>query len=707
VYTINPWFANNPRNGLFRLEYAFLPLITLLFILMLEKDRSLKYAILFAFTLAFIAGYRYLAVVAPMLILIFLIFNFLKENRWGAFANNTKKILLSVIIFLLISAGKFLAPILYTKNVSLWAVSEFTAKIIRREQMLHIFSTKIYQWPASNYDLTYQDASHFLFIIVVIFAFTYLLFIGKKYRQGQNFFYLILFPSIFILFVLFSAKEINLDPLLLNLPFSDFIGRLLRHARWNVMPIVLSISVMVGLSLSYLHESLGKNKKLIIAILSIALILLSSVSAWPMLTGDMNGYWRPSQIPGDYITVNQIIEDEGGDFHVLWLPAFHDRRAVWSNATGISEITPPIGIFSIRSSSKPSYSTKKANVYFFNFFNPTGTYRRIFDEYKGENLSSIYLPLNVKYLVICYDVNWTESEKDSGFTNEKIKSVAERLKESGSFDVIYEGDYLTAFKLINCEQKVFTAKQPLFVSGGLKAYGSLNSPDITTDDYAVLFLDQKFNKKLSICQQPIFLTVDNTFVPGIFLQDTKRLEILPAARAPIDVAPCDAWAYSRGVDSLRFQKCLLRNNIKSWGWDFDHKKGLVCTCSPPVLEAPSALKEEDLHAKFDFEDGLGEWRINEKDMQNMSLSNLAHHGKYSLGVELYNSTLSQKFVCSPLIPAEYGSQYRCEFYVKGEDAHNVHAWISEYDASGNQIMSHHMKEIGNGTFDWKKVSFDR
>jgi hypothetical protein len=425
VYTINPWFANNPRNGLFRLEYAFLPLITLLFILMLEKDRSLKYAILFAFTLAFIAGYRYLAVVAPMLILIFLIFNFLKENRWGAFANNTKKILLSVIIFLLISAGKFLAPILYTKNVSLWAVSEFTAKIIRREQMLHIFSTKIYQWPASNYDLTYQDASHFLFIIVVIFAFTYLLFIGKKYRQGQNFFYLILFPSIFILFVLFSAKEINLDPLLLNLPFSDFIGRLLRHARWNVMPIVLSISVMVGLSLSYLHESLGKNKKLIIAILSIALILLSSVSAWPMLTGDMNGYWRPSQIPGDYITVNQIIEDEGGDFHVLWLPAFHDRRAVWSNATGISEITPPIGIFSIRSSSKPSYSTKKANVYFFNFFNPTGTYRRIFDEYKGENLSSIYLPLNVKYLVICYDVNWTESEKDSGFTNEKIKSVAD------------------------------------------------------------------------------------------------------------------------------------------------------------------------------------------------------------------------------------------------------------------------------------------
>ena len=708
VYTINPWFANNPRNGLFRLEYAFLPLITLLFILMLEKDRSLKYVILFAFTLAFIAGHRYLAIVAPMLILIFLIFNFLKENRWGAFANNTKKLLLSVIIFLLISAGKFLAPILYTKNVSLWAVSEFTTKNIQREQLLHIFSTKIYQWPASNYDLTYQDTSHFLFILVVIFAFTYLLFIGKKYRQGQNFFYLILFPSIFILFVLFSAKEINLDPFLLKLPFSDFIGRLLRHARWNVMPIVLSISVMVGLSLSYLHESLGKNKnkKLIIAILSIALILLSSVSAWPMLTGDMNGYWRPSQIPGDYITVNQVIEDEGGDFHVLWFPSSHDRRAIWSNATGISEITAPMGLFSIRSSSKPSYSTKKAKVYFFDFFNPTGTYRRILEEYKGGNLSSIYLPLNVKYLVICYDANWTEREKDSGFTNEKIKSVAERLKESGSFDAIYEGDYLTAFKLNNCEQKVFTAKQPLFVSGGLKAYGSLNSPDITTEEYAVIFSDQKFNKKLPICQQPIFLTVDNTFVPSMFLQDTKRLEILPAASAPIDVSPRDAWAYSRGVDSPLFQKSLLQNNIKSWGWDFDHKKGLVFTWSPPVLEAPSALKEEDLHAKFDFEDGLGEWRINEKDMQNMFLSNLAHHGKYSLGVELYNSTLSQKFVRSPLIPAEYGSQYRCKFYVKGEDAHNVHAWISEYDASGNQIMSHHMKEIGNGNFDWKKVSFD-
>jgi hypothetical protein len=706
VYTINPWFANNPRNVIFRVEYAFLPLITLLFILMLEKDRSLKYVLLFAFTLAFIAGYRYLAIVAPMLILIFLIFNFLKENRWRAFIINTKKLLLLGIIFLLISAGKFLAPILYSKSVTLRAVSEFTTKNIQREQMLHIFSTKIYQWPASNYDLTYQDASHFLFILIVIFAFTYLLFIGKKYRPGQNFFYLILFPSIFILFALFSAKELNLDPFLLKLPFSDFIGRLLRHARWNVMPIILSISVMVGLSLSYLHEYLGRNKKLIVAILSIAIILLSSVSAWPMLTGDMNGYWRPSQIPCDYITVNQIIEDEGGDFHVLWFPSSHNRRAIWSNATGISEITAPMGLFSIRSSSKPSYSTKKAKVYFFDFFNPVGTYHRIFDEYKGKNLSSIYLPLNVKYLVICYDANWTEREKNRGFTNEKIKSVAERLKESGSFDVIYEGDYLTAFKLNNCEQKVFTAKQPLFVSGGLKAYGSLNSPDISTKDYAVIFSDRKFNKKLPICQRPIFLTVDNTFVPGIFLQDTKRLEILPAARAPIDVAPRDAWVYSYGVKGPDFQKSLLQNDIKSWGWDFDYGKGLVFTWSPSVLEAPSALKEENLLAKFDFEDDLGEWQINAKNLQNMSLSNLAHQGKHSLGVELYNSTQSGKVISSPLVTAKYGSQYRWEFYVKGEDAHNVHAWISEHDASGNRIMSYHMKEIGNGNFNWKKVSFD-
>lgn len=706
VYTINPWFANNPRNALFRLEYAFLPLITLLFILMLEKDRSLKYVLLFALTLAFIAGYRYLAVVAPMLILIFLIFIFLKENRWGAFAINTKKLLLLGTIFSLISAGKFLAPILYTKNVSLWAVSEFTVEKIQREQLLHIFSTKIYQWTASNYDLTYQDASHFLFILIVIFAFTYLLFIGKKYRQGQNFFYLILFPSIFILFVLFSAKEINLDPFFLKLPFSDFIGRLLRHARWNVMPIVLSISVMVGLSLSYLHESRNKNKKLIVAILSIAIILLSSVSAWPMFTGDMNGYWRPAQIPKDYITVNQIIEDEGGDFHVLWFPSSHDRRAIWSNATGISETTAPMGLFSIRSSSKPSYSTKKAKVYFFNFFNPISTYRRILNEYKGENLSSIYFPLNVNYLVICHDGDWTESEKNSGFTNEKIKSVAERLKESGSFDVIYEGDYLTAFKLNNCEQKVFKTKPPLFVSGGLKAYGSLNSPDISTKDYAVIFLDQKFNKKLPICQQPIFLTVDNTFVPGIFLQDTKRLEILPAARAPIDVAPRDAWVYSHGVKGPDFQKSLLQNDIKSWGWDFDYGKGLVFTWSPSVLEAPSALKEEDLLAKFDFEDDLGEWRINAKNMQNMFLSNLAHQGKHSLGVEIYNSTQSGKVIYSPLVTAKYGSQYRWEFYVKGEDAHNVRARIAEYDVNENPIRGYHVKEIENGNFDWKKVSFD-
>lgn len=115
---------------------------------------------------------------------------------------------------------------------------------------------------------------------------------------------------------------------------------------------------------------------------------------------------------------------------------------------------------------------------------------------------------------------------------------------------------------------------------------------------------------------------------------------------------------------------------------------------------------EDTIEEFDFENGLNEWSINFANKQKMFLSNVSYSGEHSLGIELNTSDLDWKVVSSPLIPAECGSQYRWQLYVKGENAHQVHVKIDEYNSSRNRIKTHYIGFTNDGTFDWKKITFD-
>ena len=51
-------------------------------------------------------------------------------------------------------------------------------------------------------------------------------------------------------FILLSSETLNLDRLIINESnaFSEEIGRLLRHARWNIMPALVGLAIMIALS---------------------------------------------------------------------------------------------------------------------------------------------------------------------------------------------------------------------------------------------------------------------------------------------------------------------------------------------------------------------------------------------------------------------------------------------------------------------------
>ena len=79
--------------------------------------------------------------------------------------------------------------------------------------------------------------------------------------------------------------------------------------------------------------------------------------------------------------------------------------------------------------------------------------------------------------------------------------------------------------------------------------------------------------------------------------------------------------------------------------------------------------------------------------------------KSYLKAELYNSTSGWKLINSPLIPINPKKEYLWEFEIKGENIHAVHAKVVEYNKSKNIIQAVRLGSIGDGTFDWKNVSF--
>ena len=547
IFTVNPWFVIASRNIFLRFQYAFLPLVVYLFLKIL-KSHDRKYIFYFALVMSVVSGNRYILLTFLLFALIFILNSFFSKNLF----QDLKKITEGYILFFLFSLGKFLPLLFHSLYSPIQAVSLFNMAQVNRETLLHIFTTKIYEWRAFGFNMIYNDKTHFLFIPVIIFSFSYF-FLHRQKRK----FYLLLPPFIFLAFTLLSAKELNLDFFIFHLPFFDFTGRLLRHARWNVMPVVLSISVMAGLS-SSLFLSRAKSRAYIILSL---ILLLASLSAWPMFTGDMNGYWRPAEPPEDYVKANDILENGTG--HVLWFPHII-RRATWSRQRGEAETSAPMDNFPVRSSALPSYSAPQS--YFFDYYNflKGGPAMSPFEIYEG-NLSKIYEPLNVNYIAFHYDGAWTREEQKRGFTNEYIHKISENT----GMEKLYEGRYISLFAM-NGSGK-FAARKPVSVSDSLKTLGYISS--VSKKIPGIIFWDRGTDgvncQVMTEWKTPVLLKYGHVISPKDFSKD---------------FAPERKWSPSF-VDQPDFQYRLWWKGVK-WNWDFDYGRGVVFTWAPDNLSIP-------------------------------------------------------------------------------------------------------------------------
>ena len=78
------------------------------------------------------------------------------------------------------------------------------------------------------------------------------------------------------------------------------MDRLLSAGYWNAAVAPLAVAVATG----YLVKNVDRRGFGIH--IGLVLVVITAVSAWPILTGDMAGYWHPAPPPTDYLTTSQL-----------------------------------------------------------------------------------------------------------------------------------------------------------------------------------------------------------------------------------------------------------------------------------------------------------------------------------------------------------------------------------------------------------------
>lgn len=602
IYTLNPWIAVQPRDIALRFDYALTPLVVLLFFSVFKKrEGRFRNIILFSLTLSFIACFRYVLIILPALVL-FLIIPAHRDGEESSLRRRLSAMVLILLCFSFLSLGKFLSPILYSLQWKQVPYAEsFHEDMIGEASILEVLSTKVLSSPARRaLDETYSDPSYQLFSIISVFSFLYLVLIRRRLTKNE-----LLFPLLMVVTIPLAVlkqtpfKEFNLW-LLTEAPLSNLYGRLMRHADWNSLPVLMAIAVMSGLTLcEILRRVPQKSCTICLFSLPLAVTVLCGISSWPLLTGDMNGYWRPSAIPEEFDRVNESFRKESDDFHVLWLPTYWENKASWAKNTGLYESTAPTCNFDIRSSSKPSYLME--HFYVFDYYNLLGSRPgfRPLDGYAGEHIADIYKDLNIRYAVIHTDVNWGEVSRSMGFNNVKIQQVIDSLKNNPVVKSVVDEDCLSIIEMAPHSQE-FKATIPLSVLGGLPVHGAIADAEVSLKNASLVYLESTHfawdDFQRLIQASPTLLIkgkTDATLSYIVLAMDKKKIHA--PYKHTLKHDPLLFWSKGRVqtvVGDAGFQEALWALGLNDWSWDFDYGEGLVFTVAPDAeLSFPAKIQQ--------------------------------------------------------------------------------------------------------------------
>jgi len=217
-------------------------------------------------------------------------------------------------------------------------------------------------------------------------------------------------------------------------------------------------------------------------------VILLLFNAWPLLTGNLYGYVEPLDFPMDYLRVDQWLQNQPGDFRVLWLPPIEigadfswrpKREGVWGildplKYTVLSK--PDVGFTHI----SEWFGGSRNTVWFLHFL-----YNQIYNG-RLRDLNQLLNMLNVRYIVFREDV---VAGSCSGIS--KDHSDFRRIKEDldSIFKAVYQVGCLKVYEVPSYSTSSLNiAYDSLIVVGDLEALTILSQiQDIRGK--AIFFID--------------------------------------------------------------------------------------------------------------------------------------------------------------------------------------------------------------------------
>jgi hypothetical protein len=461
----------------------------------------------------------------------------------------------------------------------------------RYASILNTFRLHNYFEPLALFDNPPFSTEFYIIISILtpLLAFSSLLF-KNGVDKGRK---LILVTSCFALIYIFLSKGVN--P-----PFAEFYSWIIFKApyiksffwlyrapfKWTFL-LSFTYSLLIGLTISQILRKtpvMLTNTARTLGVLIIIAIPL--INGYPLLTGNLNGYMQPVEIPSDYLELHNWMWRQDGEFKIVVLP-----------------IPPDFG------TPKPTIvygPTVHFTTMFNNYFggikvNEIGYVKRLLHENRTKNLGTLLSFLNVKYIVVAENGYYTEPGLQDIYLKLESKKVIDILHNQKDLSFIRNFGTYYVFENKKYIQNIHIPTHIILISGGLEKISQLLlTNNINSINASIIFLDISLDQSIDSS----FITGTNIIVTyyknySLYIPFIKEKLVMSPFYDTIHEAPSKFWSRAAPYDPPhgRWHYHVIGRDIENW--DFDYGYGLVFTWAKDTkLAIPFKLEKSDNYKLF-------------------------------------------------------------------------------------------------------------